>query len=228
MFIRYRTITTAAIIFSTLCILPLSQLLHTQHVFARLQPLAGKTIVIDPGHGGIDGGCSRGSVLEKNINLSVALILRDKLKNEGAEVYMTRDTDTALDHLNNKSPYRHKRDLIARADIINQHKPDIFLSLHVNSGSISNRGAIVFYSNKSPENANLAKPIQNYLNELTGYIHTPQEGNFYLLRNAEAPGVLIEMGFISNPQEVNMLQDKTYQSKLAESIVSGVVYYFLR
>ncbi|SHF38453.1 N-acetylmuramoyl-L-alanine amidase [Caldanaerobius fijiensis DSM 17918] len=227
MFISYRTMTTALIIFFTLCIFPLSQLLKVQHVFARLQPLSGKVIVIDPGHGGIDGGCNRGGILEKNINLSVALTLRKKLENAGATVFMTRETDTALDHLNNKNPYRHKRDLIARVDIINQHKPDIFLSLHVNSGNSKSRGAIVFFSSKNPESKKLAQPIQDYLNELTGQVNTSLTGDFYILRNAASPGVLIEMGFISNPQEANLLQDKTYQSKLADAILSGVMYYFL-
>lgn len=195
-------------------------------VFLNDGPLKGKKIILDAGHGGIDGGCSSGTVLEKNINLSITMILKKKLQNEGCKVILTRSKDIALDNLNNKSSARHIRDLIARVDIINDHDPDLFLSIHVNSGRPSSKGCNVFYYDKYPQSMILASYIQNHLNKLTGINRTIQNENFYILKYSESIGALVEVGFLTNSEEKTLLVQRSYQNKIADKILSAIEDYF--
>ncbi|NLZ52278.1 MAG: cell wall hydrolase [Thermoanaerobacteraceae bacterium] len=204
-------------------------------VFSTWLPLSGKVIVIDPGHGGIDGGTSFNNILEKNINLDVSLKLKRMLEKEGANVIMTRAKDIALDHLNNKNEYRHKRDLISRVDIINNARPDIFLSIHVNAEKSSPKtaGPMVFYYFDSVKSRKLAQILQKSLE--TAYIEVGHEvssrrpvGNtsLFILRNTEPPGVIVEMGFITNSWDRQLLTTQDFQKKLSKAIVIAVKEYF--
>ncbi|SDC80206.1 MULTISPECIES: N-acetylmuramoyl-L-alanine amidase family protein [unclassified Candidatus Frackibacter] len=198
-------------------------------VFIRLRnPLQKKVIVIDPGHGGIDGGTNRKGLLEKNINLAISLKLREVLEDNNAEVIMTRDKDTALDHLNSRSRSRHVRDLWARVEIINQEKVDLFISIHVNAGSSYLRGPLVFYQD---DNKDLAHLFQVKLNEmefkgLEPVDNAPIEGDYFLLRNAQKPGLLIEVGYITNPMDNRLLQKDDYQWLVARTLYYGIEEYF--
>lgn len=205
-------------------------------VFWMYSPLAGKTIVIDPGHGGIDGGTyHKDGTLEKHINLSVAIKLKRVLERSGAKVVMTRTKDESLDYKNNKSKSRHKRDLIARVDIINEVNPDVFLSLHVNAerNSPATRGPMVFYYRTSEESRRLAELIQARLEEV--YKSAGQEvrkrkpyanSSLFLLCNAKTPGVIIEMGFMTNATDRKLLQNAEFQNKIASAIELALREYF--
>lgn len=198
------------------------------NAFSYSVPLSGKTVLIDPGHGGIDGGTNSGNVLEKNINLNASLILKSKLISQGAHVIMTRDKDISLENFYKDNDYRHRRDLKARVSMINDNNIDIYLSIHVNA--ISNaphvKGPMVFYSNTNKNNNYLAEEIQKSLNNATGVDRKPTLADYYLLTNAKKTGVLIELGFITNKDDKNLLQSKEYLSKLSDSIIEGITLYF--
>lgn len=205
-------------------------------VFRHWAPLSGRIIVIDPGHGGIDGGTyTRDGTLEKDINLQVALELKRMLEKSGVSVIMTRTRDVALDGLNDKSEYRHKRDLIARVDIINSAHPDLFLSIHVNAerSSINTRGPMVFYFRGSEESGRLAGFLQKRLEE--AYESSGQKvkarkpisnSSLFLLCNTKVPGAIVELGFITNPQDKALLTSKEFQKRLSEHIVYALKDYF--
>ncbi len=126
-------------------------------------PLSGKTIALDAGHGGPDGGAeSKEGVVEKDINLAITLHLRDYLQQAGALVIMTRETDTDLAEPGTKGYSKRKtQDLHNRAELINENHADLFLSVHLNSiPSQKWRGAQTFYYPNNPSNPNLAALIQ--------------------------------------------------------------------
>ncbi len=205
-------------------------------IFAQISsnPLSGKSIIIDPGHGGIDGGAWDGrNFLEKDVNLQISLKLKDKLTEDNVNISMTRDSDVSLDGRNTLSSSRHARDLMERVNLINSGNYDIFVSIHVNnSKNASAIGPMVLYSSKQPASAILATCIQNSLNRhsesaLTKYaVHSPVKSEFFILNNSSIPGVIVESGFISNPTEKRLLQDPSYQSRLCSAIYSGLRDFF--
>jgi N-acetylmuramoyl-L-alanine amidase len=185
-------------------------------------------IVIDPGHGGIDGGTQSegGNLLEKDLNLQIAKRLADKLRKAGYKVEMTRDNDQDVTGF---APPgiggRHKRDLIGRVAAAKQKNAYVFISIHGNHGTSRNRGALVFFKGNSLPSYHLAKHIQTELNGITGFTQTPLKGKYYVLNRSEIPGVLIEYGYLSNPSEVTSLTDPAYQNRLAELISRGLWSY---
>ncbi|KUK31622.1 MAG: N-acetylmuramoyl-L-alanine amidase [Thermoanaerobacterales bacterium 50_218] len=194
--------------------------------------LKGRKIVIDPGHGGIDGGANSSDFLEKEVNLEVAKKLYQELTRSGAQVILTRKGDVSLDQLNNISSSRHKRDLYARVSLIEKHKPDIFLSLHINANyrQPSTTGSIVFYNKGILNSEKLATVLQENLNILMEKHnlkkHRAEPADYYILRNTNYTGVIVEMGFMSNPREKEMLKTSRYQWQLTKSIVRGIEEYF--
>lgn len=196
--------------------------------------LEGKNIIIDPGHGGIDPGATDNrTFFEKDVNLDIAKKLKNELESKKACVYLTRETDISLDYQNNFSSSRHNRDLLARITHFNSGKYDIFISIHVNKASSARAmGSIVFYSPEHPHSAYLADYLQNSLNNHIkkhinkNAVHMPVKSNFFILRNSEIPGVIVETGFMSNPQEKKLLQDDSYRMRLAQAICKGVETYF--
>jgi len=205
-------------------------------IFASLDKstLSGKSIILDPGHGGVDGGTSDGRLfLEKDINLQIAGKIKSILESTGAALSMTRDKDIALDKQNNLSSSRHKRDLLARVAAFNNGTNDIFVSIHVNRSHSSKAiGPIVAYSDHIPESKLLAECIQKRLNLHIGKhlgkstSRIPVKADFFILRNSKVPGVLVETGFISNSAEKKLLKDEIYQEKLAQHICDGIIDYF--
>jgi N-acetylmuramoyl-L-alanine amidase len=193
-----------------------------------------RVIVVDAGHGGVDGGTSRGALLEKNVTLNLALKLKTLLEHDGYIVVLTRDSDVSLDNLNKSSPSRHERDLIARTDIINTGSAQLFLSLHVNSidGDPSENGSIVFYGGKFPQSRTLALYLQYELNAIAidGAVrqqHTPLHGRYYLLGRTDIPGVIVETAFISNARERELLTTEEFLGQLAEAIAEGTERYLM-
>lgn len=198
-------------------------------------PLEGKVVAIDAGHGGIDTGTHYAhKLLEKDLNLEIALKLQKALVGNGAKVIMTRETDISLDH-QAKTPYRHREDLNARVYIINKNTSDLFVSIHGNyvTNSPSTLGPIVFYYGKSEKSNLLASHIQDSLNTLSAYRkvgakakHTARRGDFVLLRETAPPGVLVETGFFSNAVDRTLLQKESHQEEMAQLIIQGIIQYF--
>lgn len=191
-------------------------------------PLSGKTIVIDPGHGGTDGGAtSKSGLMEKDINLQIGLDLRDYLQEAGALVIMTRETDKDLADAN--PPGRRKtQDLLRRVALIEEEKADLFISIHLNSITSSRwSGAQTFYYSKNEEGKRLALAVQDELKQQLG--NTTREATTadtkYILKATTVPGVIVEAGFLSNPQEAALLADRQYQKKVAASVYQGVLRY---
>ncbi len=196
-------------------------------------PLRHKVIVIDAGHGGIDGGTHDGQgFMEKDVTLDIALRLRERLRELGANATATREGDYDLSGVSPSTRGRHARDLKARVTMIDQLQPDFFISIHVNSSrSPDPAGAIAYYSPKDAENARLAGILQNAMNQLTA----PSEGlnkltggkpvqanMYYLLKQATRPGCIIEVGFMTNPAERAKLKTEEYRQKIAETLVGAL------
>lgn len=199
------------------------------HVF--VDPHSG-IIVIDAGHGGIDGGAYKDGVLEKEINLDISKRLRFYLKQKGYQVIMTREEDESLDHLSETGGNKHQRDLNSRVNIINGNNAQLYLSIHGNFQPKNSKadGSIVFYSDKFPQNKTLAYCIQRSLNNITidgkkRTIHDPQVGNYFLLSYSKIPGTLVEIAFISNREERRQLMKDSFREDIARSIASGVEQY---
>jgi len=207
----------------------------SDRAFFLPSPLGGLKVVVDPGHGGIDGGASVGEIVEKDITLALGKELEKELKRLGAEVVMTRSQaeDAVAEH-DSKATFstiraRKVADLKIREEMIVNSDADLFISVHVNS--IPNekwRGAQVFYHKDGhAEGAAVAKAIQGAIREHIG--NTEREAlaikQVYLLKKATVPAVLVETGFLSNPEELKLLTTKEYQEKMAEAIADGIEEY---
>ncbi len=192
-------------------------------------PLANKIIIIDPGHGGPDGGAQNQDVKEKSITLKTAFYLKDYLQQAGAIVYLTRETDIDLapDDLRGLSK-RKAYDIRKRVSFINDSHADLFISIHLNSLTDRRwKGAQTFYFS-GDENEKLAKAIQERMRMISD---TNREAlainHVYLLKNANKTGALVELGFLSNEEEAQKLLDENYQRELASGIYQGIVEYIM-
>lgn len=182
-------------------------------------------ILIDPGHGGIDGGAkSKNGTIEKDINLEIAVKLKENLENNGYEVYMTRDSDIQLDK-------KKASDLNERCKMKNDTKCDIFISIHQNMFPQSNCfGAQVWYSDNE-DSSLLAENIQNSLKEMiqdnNKRIAKAAKDQYRILRDKyEGACVLVECGFLSNYDEEQRLKNSDHQNKIVEGITKGINQYF--
>lgn len=193
-------------------------------------PLSGRIIILDPGHGGPDGGAVGEDVLEKEVALRVAVKLRDYLQQQGALVLLTREDDSDLAKKDTRGYSRRKvEDLKKRVQMINESEADLFISIHLNAiPSPRWRGAQTFYYGSLIENKRLAKFIQAELRRnLENTDRSAKVINtVYLLKYARKPGALVEVGFLSNPEERELLASDHYQTQLAASIYKGVLRYF--
>jgi N-acetylmuramoyl-L-alanine amidase len=193
-------------------------------------PLSGKIILLDPGHGGPDGGAGTGQTLEKDIALKITLKVRDYLQQHGALVIMTRETDKDLAAADTRGYSRRKvEDLKKRLAMINNDDNDLFVSIHLNAIPSSEwSGAQTFYAPHYQENAKAAKFIQAELRENLGNTTRKAKpiNSIYILENAKKPGVLVEVGFLSNPNEKENLKKDSYQESIAVSIYQGIIRYY--
>jgi len=180
--------------------------------------LAGKTIALDPGHGGIDGGAKAGRLEEKNLTLSLALKLAEELRSHGATVVFTRDSD--IDYYT-KGKGGKRNDLIKRVTLINASGADLFISIHINSIKGAQWfGAEAYYNPRNEANRQLAEVMQKVLAEF------PPGNKRHAKQDSTIPGLLIEAGFISNPKESALLTDPVYQQKMAQYITKALAYHF--
>lgn len=185
-------------------------------------------ILLDPGHGGYDGGTGEGfGILEKDIVLNFAFLLKAELEKYKFPVYLTRTTDADL---SKAVPYRGSRqgtDLYGRVYMIQRYNAQIFLSLHVNSMSNpSERGAIPFFKYNSPESKHLAQCILREIKHVQPYNQqTVLPGNYYVLNASPVTSVLLELAFITNNEDRALLQDNGYLQKMAEQLAKGIHHY---
>jgi len=187
--------------------------------------LPSTVVIIDVGHGGIDGGASYGELSEKDINLAIARKLYVLLRSYGISAVMNRTGDYALseDNLWHSSRSRHRKDLSQRRQLTEEIDSELLVSLHVNAAKTSSkRGPLVLHQT-SGESALLAFCIQDALNRQQNTANLPEEGKpFYLLRRVHQPSVIVEMGFISSPTDRVMLTDSRKQLEIADAIASGI------
>ncbi len=180
-----------------------------------LNKVKNKVIVIDAGHGGNDTGAMRGDILEKDITLAIALKVRNELLDRGLRnIILTRSYDKTLS-------------LQDRVDISNNHHADIFVSIHINASVKSEINGIEthYYTEKGFEVARrMHKELMERINcEDRGLF----KSKFYVINHTEAPAVLLELGFISNENERNLLISKERQKDSAEAIADGIINYLM-
>ncbi len=186
-------------------------------------------IVLDAGHGGIDPGkVGVNNALEKDINLSIVLKLKDLLEKEGFSVHLTRESDQLLAAPNSTS--QKKDDMIARIQLVEKIQPFFTISIHQNSFPDSSvNGPQVFYYKDSVESATMAQVIQDIMNQQLEPAKkrvAQANTNYYLLTRTPTPTVIVECGFLSNPTEANLLMQEDYQNRVAHAIYSGIIAYY--
>lgn len=188
--------------------------------------LGGQIIVIDPGHGGVDPGAvgPRGT-LEKDITLAVSKRLGRILAQAGAQVHLTRETDTDLSGVGSGS--EKLRDLDNRVAVARKYGARVYISIQANSFGTKWTGAQTFYNSKSPASITLARHIQDQLRRLTPTERLALPIDVYVLNQLPSAcvGALVEVGFLSNPEEEKMLNDPLYQEKLAWAIYQGLARF---
>lgn len=197
---------------------------YDENIAVSVMPVDKKCIVIDAGHGGFDPGkVASDGVNEKNINLAIASKLSTFLEEGGAVIRNTRIEDSSLSE-------SKRQDLKSRAEIANNSKADIFVSIHQNSFPKSSvKGAQVFYYKGSEEGKKLAGFIQNRLKEVVDIDNSriaKANDSYYVLKQIKIPSVIVECGFLSNGVEHNKLMSSEYQEKLAWAIYMGILDYF--
>ena len=187
-------------------------------------------VLIDPGHGGEDGGAVSGDVLEKHINLAVSHDVADLLRLCGYTVSMTRDTDDALTNEGEDVRKRKYNDMKMRLDLYNATPDNVVVSIHQNKfDAAASHGAQVFYSPNHPNSAVLAEALRK---SVTGMLQPDNTRTcktagkeIFLLKNARVPAVIVECGFISNRLERELLVTDDYQKQLALAIAAGLMNY---
>ena len=186
------------------------------------------TVVIDPGHGGEDGGAvSTDGVEESQINLAISRQVNDLLRFAGQRTVMTRTEDVSIcDEGLSTVRQRKASDIRNRVSIVNSTENAVLLSIHQNSlpSSTVTHGAQVFWNSKEGADA-LAQSVQDALNTAVNVGNEKKTkaipATIYLMKNINAPGILVECGFLSNREETAMLQQPAYQTRLAAAITAG-------
>ena len=201
-------------------------------IIVNAEELDEKIILIDPGHGGIDGGAkSKNGTIEKDINLEIALKLRDTLEENGYKVFMTRDSDVGLYDKGKSIKEKKREDLKKRTELKVETNCDIFISIHENMFPQEKCfGAQVWYASNE-DSEKLANMVQNYiketLNDGNKRVAKPAGEAYLILRDKyEGASILVECGFSSNGQEESKLKTDTHQQLIVDGIVKAVDEYF--
>ena len=188
-------------------------------------------VVIDAGHGGRDGGVTgvRTGVKESDLNLKIAFDLKETLEDAGFQVVMTRSTQFGVTEGANK--WSKREDMRLRKQIIQQTAPSLVVSVHQNFyPTKAPRGAQVFYLKESETSKNLAACVQEKLNNLyekdgvKPRVITPS--NYYVLKCASVPSIIVECGFLSNPKDDELLAKESYRKEIAKYIFFGIAKYY--
>lgn len=190
-------------------------------------------VILDPGHGGVDGGAEANGIIEKNVNLSIAKKVREFCILFGFEVQMTRQEDISI-HDEGKTTIRAQKnsDLKNRLEIMTADPSAVVVSIHLNKYPQSRvKGAQVFYAPKSQGSELLAQTIQDSFHTLlqpenTRPIKKADSSLFLLYNNTVTPAVLVECGFISNPDEAALLASEDYQDQVAFAICYSLLQFY--
>lgn len=186
------------------------------------------TVIIDAGHGGMDPGAVANGLIEKDLNLELALKLRDFLALSNVQVIMTRETDVLLGE--GDTIRKHKvADLNKRLEILNSTENCVFVSIHMNKFQQSGASGLqVFYASASKNAQTLAEHIQAFSKTIDSSNKRqikPDDGKIYILENTKNTAVLVECGFLSNIQDAAKLSSDEYKNKLAFVIYCGIIKY---
>jgi N-acetylmuramoyl-L-alanine amidase len=213
------------------CILYLSLLFCNVQNNAKIVPTATQapiqkyTVVIDAGHGGKDVG-TRGigtDVLESSLNLQYSYALKTAFEQAGFQVVLTRKDENSL--CSNPLGFHKRKDMEIRKQIIKTAKPHFIISIHMNEflGDKNQSGAQVFYQKNDEKSEAFAIRLQDELNKINNKPRLHLAGDFFVLKDALAPAVIVECGFLSNEQEEKRLQTKEHKEVLCNAIVIAVV-----
>lgn len=195
-------------------------------------PSEGRTVIIDAGHGAPDGGAvTKSGVEEKDLNLSVAMFLQEYFEQSGTNVILTRSDDNGIYEQSDSIRNKKRSDLKNREKIIKNSGADAVISIHMNEFSESEySGPQVFFSKNNERSERLADFVQTSMNEAlkpsSARDYKKAEDGIYLLKKAQIPAVLVECGFLSNPEEQQKLLNEQYRQKVAWSIYCGALKYF--
>ena len=192
----------------------------------NIDGVQGKTIILDPGHGGSDSGAiGPDGVMEKNVTFAVAKKVQSMLESSGAKVIMTRTDDVDVYGVNATD----RQELQARVDVGRKNpSADVFLSIHANSFTNPQaHGTATYYYAKSSSDGLLAQALQDGMIEYGGlYDRGISEANFYVIKHSVMPAALVEMAFVSNPTEEDLLNSDSFQDKMAKGICKGLSTFF--
>lgn len=194
-------------------------------------PIANRVVVIDAGHGGFDAGASANGIEEKEVNLAVAQKLREYIESGGGVAVMTRVEDVSTAEVGSNGKSAKKSDLTARKQLSETADADVFVSIHMNKfPQAQYKGAQVFYGANPSDGKRLGETIQASLREILDEnnqrVAKKTDGSIFILKDTLVPSVIVECGFLSNPQEAELLTQEEYRQKVAWGIYMGLVRYF--
>ena len=213
------------VLYSILCFMICFAIVGISVCLSVNAPKSVRTIVIDAGHGGIDGGASGKAtgVSESYLNLIYAKILGKICEEFGFKVVQTRKDMEGL--YSDDASIKKKSEMKKREEIIDKSNPDIVVSIHMNSFSTSNtKGAHVFYKSGNESGKALAESVAKTLSSKIVSAHeNAKVGDYYILNCTDKPAVLVECGFLSNPEEEVLLQDEEYANKFCYYLFCGIL-----
>lgn len=189
-------------------------------------------VIIDPGHGGFDGGAvAFDGTNEKDINLKIAKKLETVLRFYGFSTVMTRTSDMAINDSGEKIRSQKKSDMYNRLEFMEKNRDAVFISIHLNKYTTSAAsGAQTFYSDNFPESKTLADEIQKsiavLLEPYNKRVIKKGTSDAFLLYNAKTPAVIVECGFLSNRRDLEQLKSDDFQRKMAFAIANGVINFY--
>lgn len=226
----FLTIKRKSIFAILLCVLAVGAFCATYFAVANAStsPKPIHTVVIDAGHGGIDAGSSGKTtgVKESDLNLRYAKALKQFLEDSNIKVVMTRKDENGL--YNPNASNKKKSEMQKRKQIIDNSNADLVISVHMNSFNLSScKGAQVFYAKGNENGKNLASSVQSFIAEgFSTAKKTASVGDYFVLNCTDKPAILVEFGFLSNPEEEKLLQTDEYMKKMCYCVLGGVLEYF--
>ena len=225
---RFLTIKKNTFLIILSVLVALASVISVAAITTSSMPKPQYTIVIDAGHGGRDGGAigKNTGITESELNLKYALTLKDLCIDFGIGVILTRADMNGL--YDEGATNKKRSEMEKRKSIINNSGADLMISLHMNSFPLSSsNGAYVFYAKGSDSGFELAKSVQSSLcqgfDNARKYVSV---GDYFVLNYSNIPSVLVECGFLSNPQEEMLLQKEEYQKDLCYALLVGIINYF--
>ncbi len=201
---------------------------YEKAVFEQTNNESNCVIIIDPGHGGKDPGAVANDLIEKDLNMDIAMRLCELLRDCGYDVVLTRNGDYLL-YDENISGSIKRQDLVNRVEFANLYPNSCYVAIHMNKYPAEYcKGLQTFYSNNNKLSNNLAENIQNsavLLQSDNKRVNKDGTDNIFVLENLKIPAVLVECGFLSNQEEANMLLKDEYKQALAFSIYYGIAEF---